>query len=1092
MISRALLILCMILTLAAGLCAAEITVWQIGDFDNCYEDLAIPHDYGAYNKTYPKDVTFIVGKSDPAKDWPFIHPGPTDAWARSRTHPFQVLFDLASAPEGVFGLTIDLVSTHGGEAPVLEMSLNGQSGRFALPQGSGDNALSDCAQGREHVIKLTLPPKMFRKGENTLALKITEGSWMLYDAISLTNDSTGLMPQYGVNKVSLTPTMFLVKRGGKIKQIVRLNAEFYPGVTEASAVIRSTGQNISLKPNLLGIAESDLEVNEVKSPTPLEVTVSCGSSLVSASCELKPQRHWRLYVQPSSHIDVGYTDWQERVIDLHNRNMSLALDLCKRYPAFVWNTEVAWPQDNYLSMMPKDRRDEFIKYAKSGQIGCQAIYGNMLTGICSHESFIRDLYYAHNVARQYGIPFDMAVSSDVPTQVWTLPTVLSGAGIKYFSAGLNLTRGDSFNRLFNKPFYWQGPDGAKVLAWFAPGYAHAAHLGLQTSVETAVPRVLGLLSGFDRADYPYDAVLAFGGVSDNQPFRPDMASVVAEWNKRYEYPKIIFTRGPSFFQHIEQNFAEDIPTIAGDGGVYWEDGAGSSAMETADVRIAKEQLATAEKIYSLLSTYGIAEYPKAEINVAWKNAILYDEHTWGAHCSISQPANDQTIHQWNYKKRFATLAEGQAEELFRRAMTDLANSVISGHYIVVFNPSGQAVSGFVDRLGDEKIEPQWVDDVPAAGYKVIDLTTWLDLSESADQKVISNSLLENRFYRVEQDEATGAIKSIFDKEVGVELVDNNAPYRMNQFVSILGPGGRFDDVSAESRVDSSGYGNKPAHMTLIAGGSGRNLPKWTSDVILYDDVKRIDFINRLQKTETYDKEAGYFAFPFNLDKPEFYVELPDGVVKPKSQMLPGACMQWYCAQDFVAAADTKCAVVWSAVESPLITIGDINRETFKSPLPIENGHLYAYAFNNYWFTNYKASQGGEMEFRYSLTSMPKYDPVAASRFGQSVRCPLVAWSVTSTTPAKPALGIPTSLVSVSAENVSIQAVKQAESGEGLIIRLRELSGKQTEAPLTLPKGKFKEAWSCTLVEDPLSRLKLSRDQVTVTVPANGLATVWVK
>jgi len=1092
MIPRALLILCMICILATGFCAADNTLWQIGKSDNCYEDLAIPHDYSAYNKSYPKDVTFTVGKSDPAKDWPFIHPGPTDAWAKSRAHPFQVLFDLASAPEGVFVLTIDLVSTHGGDAPVLEMSVNGQSGRFALPLGSGDNALSDCAQGKEHVIKLTLPPTMFREGQNTLALKITEGSWMLYDALSLSNDPSAPMPKPGVNKVSLNPTMFLVKRGGKIKQVVKLSVELTPGASEATwsaRVLTATDADedigAPLKPNLLGVAETDLEVDEVKSPTTLRVTVKCAGQEKTATCEIKPQRHWRLYVQPSSHIDVGYTDWQERVAVRHNENMSLALDLCKKYPDFVWNTEVAWPEDNYLSLMPKERRDEFIKYARAGQIGCQAIYGNMLTGICSHESFIRDLYYAHNVARQYGIPFDMAVSSDVPTQVWTLPTVLSGAGIKYFSAGLNLTRGDSFNQLFNKPFYWQGPDGGKVLTWFANGYAHAAGLGLQASVETAVPRVLGLLSGFDREDYPYDAVLAFGGVSDNQPFQPSLASIVHEWNQRYEYPKIILTRGPEFFQHIEKNFARDIPTIAGDGGVYWEDGAGSSSEETAEVRIAKEQLATAEKIYSLLSTYGIAEYPKAEIDQAWKNAILYDEHTWGAHCSISQPANDQTIHQWNYKRRFATLAEKQSEGLLNRAMTELAKAVAGNDY-VVYNPSSQPVSGLVWTPWDA---PVWIDNVPPLGYRVTGLVRGQD--DLRKDSTVSDKLLENAYYRIERDQ-TGAIASIFDKEIGVELVDSTAPYRMNQFVMMLGQGSGMTDASTDTRVQSAGYGQSSEYAMQNKTGSAKNTPQWTTEIRLYDRVKRIDFVNRLQKTETYEKEAGYFAFPFNLDKPEFYVELPDGVVKPKSQMLPGACMQWYCAQDFVAAADAKCAVVWSAVESPLITIGDINRDTFKSPLPIDNGHLYAYAFNNYWFTNYKASQGGEMEFRYSLTSMPKYDPVAASRFGQSVRCPLVAWRMAASSAGKPTQGIPTSLVSVSAENVNIQAVKQAESGGGLIIRLRELSGKQSEATLTLPKGKFKEAWSCTLVEDPLSRLKLSADQVTVTVPAHGLATVWVK
>jgi alpha-mannosidase len=764
--------------------------------------------------------------------------------------------------------------------------------------------------------------------------------------------------------------------------------------------------------------------------------------------------------------------------------MSLALDLCKKYPDFVWNTEVAWPEDNYLSMMPKDRREEFIKYAKFGQIGCQAIYGNMLTGICSHESFIRDLYYAHNVAKQYGIPFDMAVSSDVPTQVWTLPTVLSGAGIKYFSAGLNLTRGDSFNKLFHRPFYWQGPDGGKVLTWLNNQYAQASSLGLLGSVETAKRRVWGWVASFDRDDYPYDAVLAFGGVSDNQPLQPSLASVVQEWNKRYEYPKIIFTRGPEFFRHIEKNFAGEIPTISGDGGVYWEDGAASSAKETADVRIAKEQLATAEKIYSLLSTYGIADYPKAEIDAAWKNAMLYDEHTWGAHCSISQPANDQTIHQWNYKKRFATLSEGLSQDLLEHAMADLAKAVGAKEGdMVVFNPLNWPVSGFVRPVGGAY--DIWADDVPPLGHKVI--------STQKSSVVQLGDTIENRFYRIEVNPATGALKSLFDKDLSVELVDSSAPYGINQYVYIKGLGGEMVDAAQVSAPSITVDQLTGGRIAVKISGSALKVPTWTTDIILYNTSKRIDFVNRLQKTETYDKEAGYFAFPFNLDKPEFYVELPDGVVKPKSQMLPGACMQWYCAQDFVAAADAKCAVVWSAVESPLITLGDINRETFKSPLPIENGHLYAYAFNNYWSTNYKASQG-DMEFSFSLTSMRQYDPVAASRFGQSVRQPLVAWRMAG---RGASAGIPRSLLSVSADNVSVQAVKQAESGEGLIVRLRELSGKQTEATLMLPKGKFKEAWSCNLVEDPTpdlirGKLKLSADQVTVTVPAHGMATVWVK
>jgi alpha-mannosidase len=86
-----------------------------------------------------------------------------------------------------------------------------------------------------------------------------------------------------------------------------------------------------------------------------------------------------------------------------------------------------------------------------------------------------------------------------------------------------------------------------------------------------------------------------------------------------------------------------------------------------------------------------------------------------------------------------------------------------------------------------------------------------------------------------------------------------------------------------------------------------------------------------------------------------------------------------------------------------------------------------------------------------------------------------------------------SLCTVSPANVVIQAVKRAESGKGLIVRLREVAGRSADAVLSLPIGRFKEAWSCNLVEDPQSRLDLfSGSQVRVPIPASGLATVLLK
>ncbi len=1084
-----------IITFPASLQAAgDVTLWQIGKVDNSYDEFAIARNCGAYLSWAQERVAFDPAKDNPSTAWPFIQPGPLDAWANGQQHSLRIAFNLPDQPRGTCALTLDFVDTHSSGPPVYEISINGKSGRFHLPRGAGDESLTDASKGREHVLNVPFAADLLRRGANEIVLKTVEGSWVLFDYLSLTNAPDDRLPEPSVRQLSVTPTIKFVKDGDKLRQVIALSAVFSPGTPACSATVKvgSTAETFQVEPNLLGSAQAELYVDEIKQPTKAEVSITVGNKTETAVCELKPQRHWRIYVQASSHVDIGYTNFQERVAELHNNNMTTALELCKQYPDFKWNTEVAWVQDNYLSMMPADKKADFIKYARTGQIGCQAIYGNMLTGICSHESLIRDLYYARNMSREYGIPYDIAMSSDVPTQVWTLPTILAGAGIRYFSAGLNLTRGSSFNQLFNKPFYWQGPDGSSVLTWYSPGYAYAGSLRLFNGVAEAEPHVQRFLQGFERPDYPYDAVLAFGGVSDNVPLNVGLAPTVDEWNRKYAYPKIILCRGPEFFQHIEANFRDRIPTYSGCGGVYWEDGAGSSAMETAKVRQAKETLATAEKISSLAWLLHGTPYPKADFDRAWKNAILYDEHTWGAAQSISQPESEQTVRQWKVKSQFAVDADRQAKALADRSLDALTKRIkVKEPTVLVFNPTSSPMSGWAwNKDGAGRHVEVFARNVPPMGYKLVPM---IANKRTGGTPAPNAQAIENDFYRVEFDRATGGVKSIYDKQLKRELVDQSAPYSLNQYIYTLG---RSQGENVRDIKDVTSEGNSST-VTMRAGASwvgphmlitrSVNAGKCVSYIEIHDHVKRIDFCNVLTKEENTEKEAGYFAFPFALSRPEWYIELPNGVVNPATQMLPGANMEWYCTQDFAAASDANATVVWTSVNAPLLTIGDINRDTFKSPMPVDSGRLFSYAFNNYWFTNYKASQGGQMTFRYSLTSMSKYDPVAAARFGESVRNPLIAKVVE---PDKKGSALSSaSICSVDAPNISIQAVKQAEDSKGLIIRLRELSGKATDATLTLASRKFTGAWLCNLVEDPKTKLKLANGKLRVQLPANGLATV---
>jgi alpha-mannosidase len=85
--------------------------------------------------------------------------------------------------------------------------------------------------------------------------------------------------------------------------------------------------------------------------------------------------------------------------------------------------------------------------------------------------------------------------------------------------------------------------------------------------------------------------------------------------------------------------------------------------------------------------------------------------------------------------------------------------------------------------------------------------------------------------------------------------------------------------------------------------------------------------------------------------------------------------------------------------------------------------------NNYWETNYKASQQGMTDFRYSMLPHKQYDQAAAARFGIERSQPLVAMPVQRDAP------VPGSRLSVEGQGVIVSSLKPSEDGRALMVRL---------------------------------------------------------
>jgi hypothetical protein len=941
-------------------------------------------------------------------------------------------------------------------------------------------------------------------------------------AVAQAGKTQGPSAAVDVRGLTLQATPLLVARGGGLRRIVDVQVQLSRPAAGLVLYVECGAERAEVPVAQAATARNvvaEVEVPDAAEPIQCRVTAMVNGQSQSADVMLKPQRKWRVYLAASSHTDNGYTHVQPECAERHNRNIEVATELMQRYPEFKWNCEVAWQVENFLATRQGPPVQEFLRRAREGRLGVQALYVNVLTGLCSHEDFCRLTWYAYGLHQRYGIPYESAMIDDVPSCVAATPMVLANSGIRYFSNGVNLGRAYPVERMFAKsPCWWQGPDGSRVMMMWVHTFAYALRMGFHNDLTAARRHMIKELTEYeDRADYPYDAVFGNGASNDNWPLEPKLPGVVEAWNRRYAFPKIILCRNSEFFEYVERHFGDKLPVVRGSGGTYWEDGAGTSARETTMCRNAQEAIDSAARLLALSTRLrpGSA-YPRREIDDAWRNCLLYDEHTWGAHTAGTAPESEFTKAQWAIKSRFGHEAQRQSVALVDQAARSMVSLVrTTGDSLVVLNPTswprtdlldvalppGQAVvdpSASSCRVGERTLVA--VRDVPACGYRVLHCQPAAAVQSAAP---LAGTTLESRYYRVTFDPQQGTIVSLVDKELGRELVDRHAPYRLNQYLYVSGgKQSRIVDldkwtrapelsVAAPQKAVLHRVGLGALGQRMIVETSAPMTPRLTSEITVWEDVKRIDVVNHLTKTLTYEKEAAYFAFPFAAGKPVLRYEEPLAIVRPDKDFLPGACLDWLTVQHFVELDAGDAAICWSTPDAPLVTAHDINRGKWQTEYLPANGHLYGYVMNNYWFTNYLAGQRGEFAFRFAITSRPKADNAASARFGWGVASPMQA----VTAGANPDGSLPgdsAGLLTIREPNVLLVGMKRADSGAGLVLRLWEVSGRATTAHVQLPGVPFTSARRCSLVEEPQQSLEVRQSAVAVPIRGSGVATVLVE
>ncbi|MHB8971204.1 MAG: glycoside hydrolase family 38 N-terminal domain-containing protein [Pirellulaceae bacterium] len=1105
-------------------------VMTVGSLDGKVDGFALaPDGWGKWGSTFQADVRFRVGTDDPALAFPFIHPGPMDAWAGNTSHTFNVDFPLEEVPAGECLLLIGVCRSHYGYPPRFTVRLN-----EGLPK-----TFATARDGMVQTMSCIVPEGVLRKGANRLAIENADGSWFQYDGLALLAYADGKVPET-IGSLAVEDTVFFKEEKGALLQVLHVHVG---GLWDGEGTLNVTAGATRFRVDARAAAFKD-GVLEVCLPPVTQATdiavelVTAQGTKASAQCVARPHRQWQIFIAMKTHYDLGYTEPIDAMLERASGPMlDLVEEFCDRGHGyspdhrFIW-TYSTWMLDEILRHKDEAGKKKFEDYIARGEIDWHALPFTLHSYFCGLEDITRSLYPAKELERRYGKSVAWAKQTDVPGHTRVFPQILARSGVRLLQIGANNgVRGVKTPLLF----WWESPDGSRVLTQLTAGYG----LGWDQS------RLIGLEN--DPA-YPYDAFLGLYVTGDNAG--PENLLTVAteaeELGKRYAYPKIRIGEVEAFVDWIETHAKDQVPVVKTELNDWWIHGVASQASTTATARLARENLTFSERLHSMAELCGVLAsdaYPAEQLQEGYIQSLLYSEHTWGiaGFKPKAKPAveDDLALNKeydamklsWRLKGDFARRAAKIGEETFAAAALPIAQAAAPATGgLVVANLAGWTrtdvvrvassqfpnVKAFVplDGGGDAPVQQMGdtlvfvAKDMPALGYRVYRAVE----GARQDQREVRSETIETPFYRARVRD-DGEIVSLVHVPSNLELLDQATPGLFNQYIyegyekiegvswhdSVSGGKGtgRVMPQTATWRVEAGSVATR-----LVVEGSLRipdfpvqigEVEKVVRTVTFWKTLDRIDCEVRLiGKKETAVAEAAHVAFPFGFAAPRFALEQLGSVTDPVTDVQEAGNRDTFAIQHWAHVGNDQGGVTWATVQAPIVSVGDIRIFKWDPSYVPERAHIYSSVLNNGWSTNFQEFQGGDFTFNYALRA---HGAAAGpdARLGWESATPLLGIDVRQGQGTLPPTA---SFLGVAPENVVLVNLKRAEDGDGWIVRLYETAGRRVATRLTWGMQTPQSAAVTRLTEDPLPAgnipLTVADKTIESTIGPFEIQTIRVK
>jgi hypothetical protein len=854
--------------------------------------------------------------------------------------------------------------------------------------------------------------------------------------LSVTGESAGSRTWFMVFAHEITPGISvrgnpaIVRTPNGPKQTVRVDA-LYLG---DRSLLHMEGPGVAAEALLdFGLTRLELEVPAAGSPTPVPLTFELDGRRYETELRIEPVPALDLYLIHHTHLDIGYTHVQDEVERLQWAHLEEAIELGRaseeapEEARFVWHPEGSWAVESYLATRIASKRQALLEAIRRGWIHIDGLYANLLTGLATGEALVRTVRPSVEITGEAGVPLESAMFSDIPGMTWGVVPALAQAGVRYLSIGPNRGHriGSFLDTWADSPFWWESPSGReRLLTWVHGGGYSIFHTGLgYEHLEKRLDEelVLAYADTLAARGWPHGiAGLRYNIGSDNGPPDSTLSAAVAAWNERHVTPRLVISSVPELFRELEVRAGEVLPVFRGDLTGYWEDGAASSARETAMARRAAESLVQTEALAALTGVL----LPEPELEAAWRDVLLFLEHTWGSWNSISEPEAEFTVSQWERKKAFAEDAADQARRLRQRALGSgtgadappgprsleiLNSSPWDREEVLVLPPDRADYIGSLRTGTGTDVATQRLADgslaiasgaVPGWGSRRFEVRARGDGDEPRPAAVEGGGAeLDNGRVRLGFDPESGDLVSLVMHEDGRELVPPGESMGDWLYVPGRDPSTSQTAGGGAVRITDDGPLVWTAVVTREAPGTAAGLE---TRFRVFAGSERVEILHRFKKKSVLEPEAVLLRFPLAAERSEIVVGGAWGPWQAESDQLPGANRNYATMERWADLHDEAGGLQLVSVDVPGIQLGSIGtdatvagwRDSVDSA-PV----LYSYVMNNYWETNYRAAQDGPHELAYTLRPHSGFDRAAAERFAIEVAHPLAAREVEANSPA---------------------------------------------------------------------------------------------